>query len=402
LEKTRKIQKWYRLDNAANLYPAVRSQKQPGIFRISTTLNENIDPPVLQQALDDTLKRIPGFSVKLRAGLFWHYFAHSDEQILIEPDVVNPCKGISKKENKGFHLRLRYHGQRVALELFHSIADGTGAMVFLKTLIARYLNLQGAAIPAANGVLDCNDPPRAEESADAFPAFAGNTVIRGCAERRAFQISGSLLHPDHLKIISGTIPVNALKKISKGYGVSITEYLTAVYLHVLDRLQRSQRSQRFQPISIQIPVNLRQYTGSKTLRNFSSYVRLEVTEKNMRARVTGNVRNENNRLVRMMPLLVKNRIIHLGYKITGPVSFTSTLSNLGVVDVPPQMQPHVRSFDIILAATSETKVKCAVSGYNGSVRMNFSSLIRETYIERAFFTYLVEQGIPVEIESNQE
>ena len=123
MEKTRKVRRWYRLDNAANLYPAVRSRKQPGIFRISASLEEIVDPPILQQALDDTLKRIPGFSVKLRAGLFWHYFAHSNEQILIQPDVINPCKGISSKENKGFHLRLRYHGQRVALELFHSIAD---------------------------------------------------------------------------------------------------------------------------------------------------------------------------------------------------------------------------------------------------------------------------------------
>lgn len=426
MEKTRKIRRWYRLDNAANLYPALRSRKRPGIFRISASLKECVDPPVLQQALDDTLKRIPGFSVKLRAGLFWYYFVHSDEQVLIQPDVINPCTQISGRENMGFLLRVRYHSNRIALELFHSIADGTGAIVFLKTLIARYLNLQGATIPATHGILDCDKPPRVEESTDFFPSFAGGTVMRDRAERRAFQIDGSPLHPKKLKIITGTISVNALKKISKGYGVSITEYLAAVLLHSLDRLQRSQRSLRLQPVAIQLPVNLRQYNKSKTLRNFSSFVRpaidprkgsytfdevvalvhhfmhLEVTEKNMRARVAGNVRSEQNRFVRMMPLWIKNRVIYLGYKFIGPVSFTSTLSNLGSMEVPQQMQPHVKSFDIILCASSETKVKCAVAGYNGSIRVNFTSVIHETYIERAFFTHLVEQGIPVEIESNQE
>ena len=426
MEKTRKNRKWYRLDNAANLYPAVRSRKSPGIFRLSAALNESIDPLVLQQALDDTLRRIPGFSVKLRAGLFWHYFAHFDEQIVIEPDVVNPCMPISKKENKGFHLRVRYHGNQVALELFHSIADGAGAMIFLKTLIARYLNLQGKAVPATFGILDCDDPPRAEESADDFPRFAGNATMRGNAERHAFQITGSLLHPNHLKITTGTFSVSAIKEISKEHGVSITEYLAAVLLHSLDRLQRSQRPWRLLPVALQIPVNLRQYNGAKTLRNFSSFVRpsidprkgfytldevisyvhhfmkLEVTEKNMRARVAGYVRSGTHPIVRMVPLLIKNRFIQLGYKITGPVSFTSTISNLGVVKVPPQMQPHVKSFDIILAATPETKLKCGMSGYNGSIRVNFASLIRETNIERAFFTHLVELGIPVEIESNQE
>jgi len=426
VDKTRSIQRWYRLDNAANVYPAVRSRKRPGVFRVSATLKEAVDPQVLQLALDDTLKRIPNFSVKLQSGLFWHYFRHSDEKILVQPDVINPCMWMSGEETKGFLIRVRFHGRRIALEVFHSIADGSGAMVFLKTLVAQYLNLRGADIPAANGILDCTQPPHLDESADAFPAFAGKKRMRGIQERRAFQIPGSLLRPYNLKIITGTIAVKDVRKKAKEYGVSITEYLAAVFLHTLDRFQRFHQPVHLLPVIIQVPVNLRQFNGARTLRNFSSYVcpgldprkgvytfdevivlvhhflRLQVTEKNMRARVADNVKIEKNRLLRIMPLFIKNRIIHLGYKALGPVSITSTLSNLGVVKVPDEILPYVEAFDVILGGTPETKVKCALAGFNGRIRINFTSVIEETTIERAFFTFLVEQSIPVNIESNQE
>jgi NRPS condensation-like uncharacterized protein len=172
-------------------------------------------------------------------------------------------------------------------------------------------------------------------------------------------------------------------------------------------------------------VNLRRFHPTETLRNFSSYVcpgidptqgdhtleeilssvhhfmHYEVTDKHLRSRVATNIRTEQNLLVRMMPLFIKNRVISLGYKLTGPAIFTSVLSNMGVVKVPPEMAEHVEMFDFHLGPSHVTNVDCAVLGYNGKLRISFVRVIREPIVERAFFTFLLRRGIPVKVESNQ-
>lgn len=418
--------KWYRLDNAANVYPAVRDRKRSGMFRLSAVLKEPIQPDLLQQALNNTLQRIPSFAVKMRSGLFWHYFAHSGDTLQVQRDVINPCKKLASTENEGFLIRVRRHDRRIALEVFHSVSDGAGAMVFLKTLVAQYLSQLGCIIPPSHGVLDCEESAQPGEAQDSFQSFARGSPVRSRREPRAFHISGSTLPPYYLNMITGTLPLNAVRAETKKYGVSITEYLTAVFIYILDDIQRAQKPRRLLPVKIQVPVNLRRFHDTQSLRNFSSfvipgidpahgsysfeeilksvhhYLRYEVTDKHLRSRVAANIRTERSLLIRMMPLFIKNRMINLGYKYSGPVSFSSTLSNFGEIQVPPEMAAQVEMFDCILCASQDMKIKCGVLGYSGSLRVNFSSVIEETYVEQAFFSFLVEHGIPVAVESNRE
>jgi NRPS condensation-like uncharacterized protein len=418
--------KWYRLDNAANVYPAIKNKKRPNLFRVSATLKEPVEPERLQEALNRTLTRIPSFSVKMRSGLFWHYFIHSDEQVRIHEDVVNPCMNLSSGKDNGFQIRVRHHDRRVALEVFHSVSDGSGAMVFLKTLIARYLTLDGIGIPATHGTLGWEVLPSTGETADDFAAFAGRSTAKRERQRRAYHVPGTRLPLDDINIITGTVPVDAVKAESKRHGVSITEYLTAVYLLVLNNVQKSEHRRHPLPVTVQVPVNLRQFHPSETLRNFSSYVcpsidpthgeytfeeilasvhhymRYEITDKHLRSRVATNIQTERNPFLRAMPLFVKNRAINLGYKLAGPAIYSSVLSNLGVVQVPAEMAVHVEMFDFNLGPSQVTNVDCAVLGYNGSLRINFTRAIEEPLVERAFFTFLVRRGIPVKVESNKE
>lgn len=62
--------RWMRLDNAAKLYPAVRTKNWCNVFRISITLNEQIDPEILQAALNVTIKRFPSIAMRLCQGFF--------------------------------------------------------------------------------------------------------------------------------------------------------------------------------------------------------------------------------------------------------------------------------------------------------------------------------------------
>jgi NRPS condensation-like uncharacterized protein len=420
------VRRRYRLDNAANVYPAIRTKKRPGMFRVSATLKSAVEPDVLQGALSVTLKRIPNFSVRMRSGLFWHYFSHSDEPITVQEDVINPCMALTSQQDHGAQIRVRYHDHRIALEVFHSVSDGAGAMVFLKTLVGQYLRLEGHSIPATHGVQDCESAPRPGEAADDFRAFAGDSPPSSRRKRRAYHVSGTPLPHRDITITTGTAPVEALKTESQRHGVSITEYLTGVYLTILNDIQKAEDRRPLRPVRIQVPVDLRRFHPSQTLRNFASYVgptidptqgdytfeevlssvhhymRYEITAKHLSSRVATNIRTERHPLIRILPLFIKDRAISIGYQLSGPAIYTSVLSNLGVIRIPAEMRAHIETFDFLLGPSRVANIDCAVLGYDDTLRINFTRVIEEPKVERGFFTFLVKAGIPVKVESNKE
>ena len=178
---------WYRLDNSAKIYPAVMSRNWASMFRVSLTLKEPVDPAVLQAALEDTVRRIPTFCLSLHRGLFWYYLNASRQRPLVEPDVANPCKKMEKGENGGYCFRVRYYRCRIAVELFHSIADGTGAMIFLKTLAGRYLQLRGYDVVPDGEMLDCSQEPTEDEMEDSHSKYAQFRHIESRREEAAAQ-----------------------------------------------------------------------------------------------------------------------------------------------------------------------------------------------------------------------
>ena len=80
---------------------------------------------------------------------------------------------------------------------------------------------------------------------------------------------------------------------------------------------------------------------------------------------------------------------------------TSTiLSNLGHVRLPEEMAKYVERMDFVLGPMSVNPVACAVLGYQDTLAINFTRVIRESTLERAFFTRLVKDGVHVKVESN--
>ena len=183
--------KWYKLDNAAKLYPAIKRRRWTAVFRISAKLTEPVDKQLLQQALDITLPRMSVFSCKLKTGLFWYYFDKNPEKALVTDDVINPCIKLYRKTSSGYLFRLRSHGNSVALEIFHSLSDGYGGIIFLKTLLAQYFTLKGHVIPATEGILDCTQSIKPEEVEDGFLKSYNKKATRSWKENKAYQIKGT-------------------------------------------------------------------------------------------------------------------------------------------------------------------------------------------------------------------
>ena len=83
---------WYRLDNAGVLYSALQREKYSPVYRFSAVLSQPVDPAVLQRAVDRTMPRFPGFRVRMKPGVFWHYFEPNDSPWpFVRPDMSNPA-----------------------------------------------------------------------------------------------------------------------------------------------------------------------------------------------------------------------------------------------------------------------------------------------------------------------
>ncbi len=416
---------WYRLDNAAKLYPAIKSRKWTAMYRVSVKLRETVDRELLQKALDSTVNRMEVFACRLRAGLFWYYFEKNPVQAKISEDAVNPCIRLYTKDQQGYLFRVRAHECRVSLEVFHSVSDGFGGITFLKTLIAEYLRLKGCPIPFTHGVLDCFEPPDREETEDAFLRYYNKNAVRPWKETKAYRIPGTPEKGHTLNVIKGMMPAGEVKTAAKKYGVSITDFLVAAYIYALYTVQKQESPRIPLPIKVSVPVNLRGFFETRTMRNFSSYVnpeinaawgeysfeevlsivhhtlRMEFTKKTLASKMSKNVKPEKNIFVRITPLVLKNPIIGFIYRIAGESRITSTLSNVGIIDMPQEMAEHVDSFEVMIGAPRLNKINCAVCSFKDTLTICFSSVIKETHVEKAFFTFLIRAGIHVKIESNR-
>lgn len=416
-----------KLDNAALIYPATMNRGWTALFRVSATLTEPVDADILEKAQRSTLDRCPSFAVKLRRGMFWFFLEHSDDMPAIQQDVGNPCVRMRLSENNGFALRVRYYENRIAVEFFHVLADGTGGMAFLQTLVAEYLRLKyGAEIPRGGAILDCAQKPVPAESEDSFAVHSGAYAMSR-SEPKAFHIKGTDEPDGFVNITTGTMDAAQVQLFSRNRGVSVTEYLTAVLLLSLDAIQRREvlRMKRYMPVKVCVPVNLRRFFPSVTLRNFANYVNpgfdprlgtytfeealsivhhfmaMEATAKLLNVKITTNVRTQQNMVLRVMPLFIKNLAMKLVYSRVGDAVSSTCFSNLGAVRLPDEMAKYVARMDFILGPLATNRVCAAAVSYDGALRVSFTRTITEPMLEREFFTRLIKLGVHVKIESNQ-
>ena len=203
---------WYRLDNAALIFPAIIRKNWNNVFRVSATLKEPVDPEVLDQAIADLNPRFPTYFVRLRRGFFWYYL----ETILKAPksqkDFAYPLTHMTRRELRTCCVRFLYYNNRIAVEVFHSVTDGTGGLILLKNLTARYLTLKyGTEIPPEGHIVDISDKPKAEETRDCFQSCGASRGLSR-AEDTAYRLSGTPEADRFRHIITGIVPADKLKE----------------------------------------------------------------------------------------------------------------------------------------------------------------------------------------------
>ena len=418
---------WARLDNAAKIFPASRRRGWYNMFRLSLELDQPVDPVLLQEALDVTAKRFPMIAARLKTGVFWYYLEEVKSPPAVQPEYCHPLKLDSFDSMRKCAVRVLYYKKRIAVEFFHAVTDGTGGMIFLKTLVAEYLSQRyKLTIPIEKGVLDRLAYPEPQELEDSFLKNTGNVSAKR-SEGKSYRLYGTPEPDGFLNLTLGVLELDKVYHMSKEYGLTITELLSAVMIKSICEIQkRKVRNQKKRlPVKIQIPVNLRKLFGSQTMRNFVMVVNigvdprmgeysfkeianivhhqmgLFVTKKNMQSVFTTNVRSESMFVLRIVPLFLKNIIMKAVFDSVGEAQACLSLSNLGLIDIPAVMKEYVRAFDFIIGPQSAAPYNCGVCSYGNELRINFIRNSIEPELEREFFTSLVKLGLKVSIESNR-
>lgn len=418
--------RWMRLDNAAKIYPAARRPNWSNVFRMSATLRETVDIPTLQSAVDVTVRRFPSIAARLRRGVFWYYLEQLAEPPQVRSDASYPLVRMSKKETSRCAFRVLVYDKRIAVEIFHSLTDGTGALIFLKTLVAEYLQQRyGVSIPAEHGVLGRLEEPSEGELEDSFLKYSGK-VSASRRENTAWHLHGTPEPAGFLHLTCLKIPVGEVLAMAHAHGVSLTVFICAAMMQALQTMQakKVRKVSRRKPIRILLPVNLRRVFPSKSLRNFALYTTpeietrlgeyefaeickivqhhmgMDITPKQMAKKIAANVSSERMFAVKIMPLFVKNLVMRMVFDTVGERKSCLSLSNLGAVQVPDAMMPYIERFDFILGAQASAPYNCGVISYGDTLYINFIRNTREPDLEAHFHAVLRDMGIPVEVESN--
>ncbi len=418
--------RWMRLDNAAKIYPAAKRRNWNNFFRLSATLTEPVDTEVLRRALDVTVRRFPSIAVRLRRGAFWYYLEEIPKAPPIQAEKSCPLAHAPFYEVRQCAFRVLVYHERIAVEFFHALTDGTGALVFLKSLLAEYLSQKyGLVIPAEKGVLGRLEEPSAEEVEDSFARYAGDVKLSR-REATAYHLSGTPEPDGYKDIVTMMIPADKLRDCARGFGISVTELLCAAMMQAILDIQEKDVPRRAarKPVKVLLPVNLRTLFPSATLRNFASYITPEIdprmgdcsfdelcqlvhhkmgmenNRRTMRAKFAANVASERSPVLRVMPLFIKNIAMKAVFDAVGECKSCLCLSNLGRVELPEVMTPYVTRMDFIIGVQARAPHNCGVITWNGTAYINCIRNIREPALELAFYRVLHRLGLPVKVESN--
>lgn len=418
---------WYRLDLSAIVYPTLQRRDFSSVYRLSVLLKEDVNPDVLQQAVDIAIKRFPTYKSAMRKGLFWRYLEpNNNPGPIVQKDVQNFCMPMPFKSNNRYLVRFYWYGRRIALEAHHSLGDGTGGMFLLQTVTAVYLRLLEHPIANDGFVLDVDSEPDPEEFEDAYMRYANAQVRPARPAEKTYRVRGTKEPFYTLNVIDGIMSVKEVMQVAKRYNATVTEYLNAVLLYSLLQKQEHDFHLKLRPVRIAMPVNLRRFFPSKTLRNFitmvypsidprlgeftfeeivahvHNYMRYYINEKFLKGDITTNAATKRNPFIRIVPLFIKDFVVRLFYTRVQDKNSSAGLTNLGAVYVPDDMKPYLERFDIYMGIPYSQRTNCAIASFGDTLTVNFASCIIEADVERRFFQKLVEDGIAVTIESNRD
>ena len=408
---------WYRIDNVAKVFLATLGKRDTRSFRLSCTLKEDVDPVLLQEAVNSAIEDRPQVQVRIRRGLFWHYLEDTDLMPVVKQEDDRICPLLYVPSKTMLHYQVTYFGNRINLDISHVLADGTGAMEFLNIIVLDYLRRK-----YPNELDDITVHSGASEgdlSQDSYRQFfGGKNLPHGSDRKKAYRLSGLKLPYNQLQFFEIHLPTSQILPQAKELKVSLTSYLGALWmLAIRDEMPPRKRDL---PVTISLPVNLRNYYPSKTARNFFNSVNVthvfdsdisledlaaefdaslksQLTEENVKKQMDTFETMEYVAPVRVVPLFIKQLVVR-HFTLKSAKKVTMTFSNMGVQKPPKQLAERIGNYS---GFCSTNTIFSTMFGYGDQLTLGVSSAYVNTGVVKNFVRFLSSSGVDITVRATE-
>jgi len=395
------------IDNSSILYLSLIRKDHTNIFRFTLTMTEEIQPQLLQTAVDLVYHRFPS----VFAGFPHNFFRYQQVQAP-QPPKVAPDPGclitMTPAEIARCACRVYYRENQIIVEGFHALTDGYGMAATFCTMAAEYLKLRyDIQIPTGYPIMDIQSSVLEEETEDSYLKYANAKPLH-LPSRYSYQLPGKEASHDRIHETLMCFPVSDVLNAAHRYGVSMTALLSAVMARSIMKVQHRSAKARLRPVRIMVPIDLRRIFPSKTLRNFILYAlpTMEVSESelsiqelahkfsgqikshlkkdNLAGIIAYNVNTQKSLLYKLLPAKVKCSLMRLAYRFFGESNSSITFTNLGTVSVPEVMVPYIRSIHLTMTPRVRSPYNCGMISYNGKFYINLCRFPEKSELAEIF------------------
>ena len=378
-----KSSNWYKLDNAAKIIPSTVRGANTRVFRISCELIEDVDPKILQQALDESIIEYPFFNCILRRGLFGYYLEDSQLKCTVVEENLPACSPLYLPGKKSLLYRVFYYKRRINMEMFHVLADGTGAFMFFRRMVTRYLEI--AHDFRVDSDFFANEIASLQErNNDSFTHYYQNQKglkqLKSLSSNNAFQLNGETDSNNNCHLVEVMVSSKEFKALAEKYNSTVGVLSTAIYIAaIIDTMSSAQKKK---PIVVSVPVNLRQYFKSFTARNFFGVISIkydpmdfdntlssiigvvnasfkeQLDPKRINETMNSYAALEHNIAIKVVPLFIKDYAIGQ-FDAAAKKGVTTSISNMGVIKMPAEVTPFIDRFSAFMTAAKEQITICS-------------------------------------------
>lgn len=409
--------RWMKVDTASIMFSSLSNKKWGRTFRMAVILKDEVRPELVKKAAEDLMPRYPSIYTAIKKGFFWNYQERTSLLPEIREEFSTQLLPITVRNDGRPDFRIVYYKNRLGLECAHYIGDGLGVDTYFTALLERYVELKNN--PDAPY---CPEPFEEEEITNAFNDYYqknGSTDVE--QEFHAHQIEGTI-EKGFLQIIFAMMDTEELHEKAKERDMTITEYLSAAL--ILGTVRHASKPIT-EPIVIAVPVNLRRFFPSKTVRNFTIQSRIDFFPEGRRDwsfdevcdKVKGQLKKRltveelqkilnsygslaNNGIIKFVPNFIKLPVVRMRQEKSHGNN-TTILTNTGNSELSPTLEGEVIRADGVNGDTSGYGLisTCSSLSCNGIFNLCFSACTHDTSWARECVRVITQQGLRVRIES---
>ena len=262
---------------------------------------------------------------------------------------------------------------------------------------------------AEEEAVETAEPPEVFSDASALPA-AGRLP-------RAYRIKGRPEEEHRISVLEAAMPLQQMLDLSRRYNVTLTVFQVALFIYAIGMNIPEGRSKY--PITVSVPVDLRQRFPSSTARNFFCTILIsyewhqvpifeklvqhvaeqfeqQLQPENLRYLLNKQSALSRNPLVRIVPINIKDYVLRAAHRISDR-HITAAVSNVGRIQVDDAMADCIYQFSVM---TGVRRPQFCTISFADRLVITFTSPWTDMEIQRHFLNFLTKFGVEVTIASN--